>query len=98
VDRQGLLTDDTADLRDFQVGYARPAAEVAGWRRKNDVNMGQSSNDTFPTAMHVAAVTAIAEELLPAVGRLRDLEVAALVSARGGCDLDRRAEPADVIR
>jgi malic enzyme len=33
VDKQGLLTDDMDDLRDFQVAYARPAAEVAGWRR-----------------------------------------------------------------
>jgi fumarate hydratase class II len=38
----------------------------------DDVNMGQSSNDTFPTAMHIAAVTAIDQQLLPAVGRLRD--------------------------
>jgi fumarate hydratase class II len=37
----------------------------------DDVNMGQSSNDTFPTAMHIAAVTAIEEQLLPALGRLR---------------------------
>ena len=38
----------------------------------DDVNMGQSSNDTFPTAMHIAAATAITQQLLPAVGRLRD--------------------------
>jgi fumarate hydratase, class II len=31
------------------------------------VNMGQSSNDTFPTAMHIAAVTEITEHLLPHV-------------------------------
>jgi fumarate hydratase class II len=37
----------------------------------DDVNMGQSSNDTFPTAMHVAAVTEISDHLLPAV---RDLQ------------------------
>ncbi|WP_426514130.1 class II fumarate hydratase [Dactylosporangium sp. McL0621] len=36
----------------------------------DDVNMGQSSNDTFPTAMHIAAVTAIEEHLLPALARL----------------------------
>ncbi|WP_238011819.1 NAD-dependent malic enzyme [Dactylosporangium sp. AC04546] len=30
VDRQGLLTDDMTDLRDFQVAYARPASEVKG--------------------------------------------------------------------
>src|ERR1700752_5279353 len=35
------------------------------------VNMGQSSNDTFPTAMHVAAVQAVAESVVPAVTALR---------------------------
>jgi fumarate hydratase class II len=35
------------------------------------VNMSQSSNDTFPTAMHVAAATALVERLLPAVRALR---------------------------
>jgi fumarate hydratase, class II len=35
------------------------------------VNMGQSSNDTFPTAMHVAAVRAVREGVLPGVGALR---------------------------
>ncbi|MFZ4586058.1 MAG: class II fumarate hydratase [Acidimicrobiia bacterium] len=38
----------------------------------DDVNMSQSSNDTYPTAMHVAAVTEVEEDLLPAVRRLRD--------------------------
>src|SRR5437588_2700863 len=33
LDRQGLLTDDAADLEDFQRAYARPASEVAGWAR-----------------------------------------------------------------
>nr|WP_316613770.1 class II fumarate hydratase [uncultured Ruminococcus sp.] len=33
----------------------------------DDVNMSQSSNDTFPTAMHIAAATAIHDELIPAV-------------------------------
>ena len=36
------------------------------------VNMSQSSNDTFPTAMHVAAATMIVHRLLPAVRELRD--------------------------
>ncbi len=35
------------------------------------VNMGQSSNDTFVTAMHIAAVQAISSRLLPALKRLR---------------------------
>jgi fumarate hydratase, class II len=37
----------------------------------DDVNMSQSSNDTFPTAMHIAAATETARRLLPAVNRLQ---------------------------
>ena len=33
----------------------------------DDVNMSQSSNDTFPTAMHIAAVLALEDKLIPAV-------------------------------
>jgi fumarate hydratase class II len=36
------------------------------------VNMGQSSNDTFPTAMHVASVRMVREEVIPNVRALRD--------------------------
>ncbi|MBM9402812.1 class II fumarate hydratase [Gluconacetobacter azotocaptans] len=36
----------------------------------DDVNMGQSSNDTFPTAMHVATLRAVSERLLPELGAL----------------------------
>jgi fumarate hydratase, class II len=36
------------------------------------VNMSQSSNDTFPTAMHIAAVQAMREQLLPNLTKLRD--------------------------
>jgi len=38
----------------------------------DDVNMSQSSNDTFPAAMHIAAAAEISRRLLPAVKRLRD--------------------------
>ncbi|MFM0170485.1 class II fumarate hydratase [Paraburkholderia sediminicola] len=38
----------------------------------DDVNRGQSSNDVFPTAMHVAAAYAIVKHLLPALKTLRD--------------------------
>ncbi len=38
----------------------------------DDVNMSQSSNDTFPTAMHIAAVVEITDRLIPSVKRLRD--------------------------
>ena len=38
----------------------------------DDVNKGQSSNDTFPTAMHIAAVERIEDHLIPTVTSLRD--------------------------
>jgi fumarate hydratase class II len=38
----------------------------------DDVNMSQSSNDTFPTAMSIAAATELDESLIPAITRLRD--------------------------
>ncbi|HEX3265697.1 MAG TPA: class II fumarate hydratase [Candidatus Limnocylindrales bacterium] len=38
----------------------------------DDVNMSQSSNDTFPTALHMAATMAITTRLIPAVRELRD--------------------------
>ena len=38
----------------------------------DDVNMSQSSNDTFPTAMHIAAYKKIVENTIPAVERLKD--------------------------
>jgi fumarate hydratase class II len=38
----------------------------------DDVNMSQSSNDTFPTAMHIAAATETSRRLMPAIKKLRD--------------------------
>ena len=48
---------------------ANRANEIAGRRichPNDDINMSQSSNDTFPTAMHISAVIALEERLLPA--------------------------------
>jgi len=60
------------------VGSSKNDAYLEGDRavHPNDhVNMGQSSNDTFPTAMHIAAAVAIKESLLPAVTRMaKDLD------------------------
>jgi fumarate hydratase, class II len=58
---------------------ANRASELLGGERgqsrkvhpNDDVNMGQSSNDIFPTAMHVAAAQAVAKRLLPALDGLR---------------------------
>lgn len=47
--------------------------EIAGGKLlhpNDDVNMSQSSNDTFPTAMHIAAVCSIEKQLLPSVEKL----------------------------
>jgi len=49
----------------------------------DDVNMSQSSNDTFPTAMHLAAAQAVARRLVPSVRALRDA-LAAKADAFGG--------------
>ena len=58
---------------------ANRASELLGGERgegrlvhpNDDVNRSQSSNDVFPTAMHVAAVDAITNRLLPAIAHLR---------------------------
>ncbi len=54
------------------IGSSKNAAYLqAGGVHPNDhVNMGQSSNDTFPTAMHVSAALAIHQDLIPALERL----------------------------
>jgi fumarate hydratase class II len=41
-------------------------------RPNDDVNMSQSTNDTFPTAMHLAAYQVTTEQTIPALRRLRD--------------------------
>ena len=49
---------------------ANRANQIAGEKLchpNDDINMSQSSNDTFPTAMHISAVFAIEDKLLPAV-------------------------------
>ena len=60
---------------------ANRANELAGERLchpNDDVNMSQSSNDTFPTALHIAAVMSLEDRLLPAaeelIGVFRELE------------------------
>src|SRR6476646_6240459 len=54
---------------------ATRASEILGGRRgeerlvhpNDDVNKGQSSNDVYPTAMHVAAAPAVVDQLIPGV-------------------------------
>jgi fumarate hydratase class II len=60
-----VLANRGSELMGGQRGEARQL-------HPNDhVNMGQSSNDMFPTAMHVAAAIAVAKDVLPALAQLR---------------------------
>ncbi len=61
---------------------ANRANEIAGEKLchpNDDVNMSQSSNDTFPTAMHISAVMALEDRLIPAAERLCTLSRSAFL-------------------
>ncbi|CCM00895.1 uncharacterized protein FIBRA_02941 [Fibroporia radiculosa] len=61
-----VISNRAIEMLGGQLGSKKPV-------HPNDhVNMSQSSNDTFPTAMHIAAVTEINHSLLPALVELRD--------------------------
>jgi fumarate hydratase class II len=68
-----------ANLANERLGFGVGAKGKEGAVHENNhVNMGQSSNDTFPAAMHIAATLAIARDLIPALERLQtDLAVKA---------------------
>ena len=61
-----VLANRAIELAGGEIGSKTPV------HPNDDVNMSQSSNDTFPTAMHIAATVAITESLLPAVRELAD--------------------------
>lgn len=61
-----VISNRAIEIAGGELGSKKPV-------HSNDhVNRGQSSNDTFPTAMHIAVVEQIHNKLLPAVGALRD--------------------------
>ncbi len=61
-----VISNRAIELAGGEIGSKKPV-------HPNDhVNRAQSSNDVFPTAMHVAVATRVAEALLPTVRRLRD--------------------------
>jgi fumarate hydratase, class II len=61
-----VISNRAIELAGGEMGSKRPI-------HPNDhVNMSQSSNDTFPTAMHIAAAEEIVHRLLPSVAALRD--------------------------
>jgi fumarate hydratase, class II len=54
-------------IKGFVIGQDEPFIKA-----NDDVNKSQSSNDTFPTAMHIAAYKMIVEVTLPSIEKLRD--------------------------
>jgi fumarate hydratase, class II len=62
-----VISNRAIEMAGGQMGSKTPV------HPNDDVNRGQSSNDTFPTAMHIAAVETIHGRLLPAVKALRDV-------------------------
>jgi fumarate hydratase, class II len=73
----GSGTQSNMNVNEVIAGRANEAATGARGGKQpihpNDhVNRSQSSNDTFPTALHMAVAMALNEQLLPSVGRLRD--------------------------
>lgn len=61
-----VIANRAIELAGGELGSKRPI------HPNDDVNMSQSSNDTFPTAMHIAAARMVVERLLPSVRALRD--------------------------
>ncbi len=61
-----VIANRAIELLGGQLGSKKPV------HPNDDVNRSQSSNDTFPTAMHIAAVEQMRGRLFPAVRRLRD--------------------------
>jgi fumarate hydratase, class II len=59
-----VLANRASQLLGGQLGSKRPV------HPNDDVNLGQSSNDTFPTAMHIASVTELEERLVPQAAAL----------------------------
>jgi len=51
VDKQGLLVDDMADLRDFQKPYARPRSEVGGWGKHGTIELAEVIERVHPTIL-----------------------------------------------
>ena len=62
-----VIANRAIELAKGELGSKKPI------HPNDDVNKSQSSNDTFPTAMHIAAAEVLVRELVPAVRGLRDV-------------------------
>ena len=71
----GSGTQTNMNVNEVIAHRGNAAAGKALLHPNDDVNLSQSSNDTFPTAMHIAAALALTEKLLPALeGLIRTLK------------------------
>ena len=61
-----VISNRAIELAGGELGSKKPI------HPNDDVNMSQSSNDTFPTAMHIAATQSVVRNLVPAVRSLRE--------------------------
>ncbi|SNS18895.1 NAD-dependent malic enzyme [Streptosporangium subroseum] len=98
VDKQGLLIDDMADLRDFQVPYARPASEVADWSGEGDsIQLGEVVERVRPTMLLGTSTVhgAFTEKIVRAMAAGADRPIIFPISNPTG---RIEAMPADLIR
>ena len=63
----GSGTQSNMNANEVIANRANQIADKKLCHPNDDINMSQSSNDTFPTAMHISAVIAIEDKLLPAI-------------------------------
>lgn len=66
----GSGTQSNMNVNEVIAHRANQLAEETLIQPNDHANMSQSSNDTFPTAIHIAAVTEIEDQLLPAIDKL----------------------------
>lgn len=68
----GSGTQSNMNVNEVIAQYANTHIELGLLHPNDDVNRSQSSNDTFPTAMHLAAIKALKQQLLPALQQLQE--------------------------
>lgn len=67
----GSGTQSNMNVNEVIANRGNEIANEKMFHPNDDINKSQSSNDTYPTAMHIAAVTEIEKNLLPAIERLK---------------------------
>jgi fumarate hydratase class II len=85
-----VISNRGIELAGGQMGSKKPV------HPNDDVNMSQSSNDTFPTAMHIAAAEELVHTLLPSVQALRDTLAAKAKEFEGIVKIGR-THPMDAV-